>query len=149
MKRTIVLFLTVSLAVSATVSAGWIPAAFIRGDANSSSTVDLSDALAVLGYLFSGDSQVNVDCLAAADANGDDLIDISDPIFILNYLFLGGEAPPAPFPQEGTAPEDAALGCDVFVSDPPQTWEPSDDPDDLLLPGGGDFTGGWGGPLRF
>ena len=141
MKRSIVLILTVSLAVSATVSAGWIPSAFIRGDANLSSTVDMSDALAVLNYLYTAESNVDLDCLATADANGDDVIDISDPIFILSYLFLGGKAPPAPFPMEGTAAQDAALGCEVFEVETPA--EP-DSPNDVFNPDWFWVDNGWG-----
>ena len=67
---------------------------FRRGDPNRSSSVDISDAVMVLSYLFSGDEPI--DCLDAADANDSGEVDISDGMFILNFLFSGGRAPPAP-----------------------------------------------------
>jgi hypothetical protein len=69
---------------------------FRRGDANADQALNISDAIAILGYLFAGGF---VPCQAAADATGDARIDISDPIRILGHLFLGGEpgiAPPGP-----------------------------------------------------
>ena len=68
---------------------------FRRGDSNQDGGVDISDAIAVLDFLFSGG--VAMDCRDAADANDDKEIDISDGMFILNFLFSGGSAaPPAP-----------------------------------------------------
>jgi hypothetical protein len=63
--------------------------------------VDISDAIAHLGFLFVGNSEPAV--IEAADINGDTEIDISDPIYLLAYLFAGGPPPPAPFPDLGPA----------------------------------------------
>jgi len=60
------------------------------GDVNGDGTIDIGDAVAMLGYLF---NQVAINCVAAMDVNGDNQVDISDPIYHLAYLFNQG-APP-------------------------------------------------------
>jgi hypothetical protein len=69
---------------------------FVRGNANDDGTVNISDVMFILGYLFEA-STVPV-CLDAADANDDGKIDVSDPVFLLFFLFGSGPAPPAPYP---------------------------------------------------
>ena len=69
--------------------------AFTRGDANADGTVDISDAVSILLYLFSGDP---IASLPATDVNDDSATDITDVIFLLDYLFRGGSPPPEPFP---------------------------------------------------
>ena len=81
---------------------------FIRGDANASGAVDLSDAVATLVYLFQGLGGWP-ECLSAADANRSGSVDLSDGIYLLNFLFLGGPAPEAPFP--GCGATDETLWC--------------------------------------
>ncbi|HLU46440.1 MAG TPA: FG-GAP-like repeat-containing protein, partial [Planctomycetota bacterium] len=61
-----------------------------RGDGNLDGGVNVSDAVAVLGFLFSGGS---LPCPAAAEVNGDDTLNLSDPVYLLGYLFLGGSPP--------------------------------------------------------
>ena len=65
------------------------------------SAVDISDAVALLGFLFLGDTEPQV--IEAADINGDAELDISDSIYLLAYLFGGGPPPPKPFPDPGPA----------------------------------------------
>jgi hypothetical protein len=84
------------------------PGFFLRGDANGSGVVDLSDGLRVLFYLFGGKA---IDCLDAADTNDDELLNLTDAVAILDYLFQGGAAPRAPFPVPGVDPAGAALDC--------------------------------------
>lgn len=67
---------------------------FRRGDSNASGAVDLSDAVTILNWLFSGG--VEPTCPDAADANDDGKRDLSDAVSILNWLFLGGQAPAPP-----------------------------------------------------
>ena len=60
---------------------------FVRGDANADAAIDISDAIATLGYLFLGANDLS--CVAAADANDDGAADISDAVSIhanLNHL---------------------------------------------------------------
>jgi hypothetical protein len=82
---------------------------FIRGDANDSGQVDISDAISTLGYLFTG--AATVQCLQAADTNNSGEVDISDAIGTLSFLFAGGAAPAQPFPGCGLDPTPDALPC--------------------------------------
>ena len=67
----------------------------IRGDADGSLLVDMTDALMVLQHLFLGDEKpVSV---VHGNANGDFAVDMTDSIYLLSFLFLGGDQPPAPF----------------------------------------------------
>ncbi|MBI4603438.1 MAG: hypothetical protein HY721_15915 [Planctomycetes bacterium] len=72
---------------------------FVRGEVNGDGVVDISDAIAVLGYLFVGGEEPEV--LEAVDSNGDGGLDLSDAVYLLDYLFRGGPAIPAPFPEPG------------------------------------------------
>jgi hypothetical protein len=87
---------------------------FVRGDANSDTTVDMSDAVATLGYLFFG--EVDLPCFDAADANDDGEVDIGDPISILSFLFRGGSAPSSPYPDCGADPTIDDLPCESFTA---------------------------------
>jgi hypothetical protein len=62
---------------------------FRRGDPNSSGTTDISDGIAIFGFLFLG-NPATLSCKESADANNDGTIDISDGISLLNWLFIGG-----------------------------------------------------------
>lgn len=70
------------------------PVPFVRGDANGDGTVDISDAIHVIGYLFLGASATA--CRESSNTNGDQALDISDPVFLLNRLFGAGPALPSP-----------------------------------------------------
>ncbi len=69
------------------------------GDANRDGSVNIADALAILGFLFGG-SPLDALCERPAganvvlDVNGDGGVDISDPIRLLLYLFSDGDPPP-------------------------------------------------------
>ncbi|MBI4606364.1 MAG: hypothetical protein HY721_30735, partial [Planctomycetes bacterium] len=83
---------------------------FLRGDSNGDRTLDISDALYSLGFLFLGTAPPA--CADAADANDDGQVDISDASFTLGYLFLGSKEPPAPGPSgAGPDPTPDDLGC--------------------------------------
>jgi len=106
----------VSTALWLLISAGStaLPAAssFVRGDSNADQSIDVSDPVNTLGWLFLGGAELP--CKDAADANNDERLDLSDAVFELAYLFLGGPEPPAPFPTCGPDPEGAALDCASF-----------------------------------
>jgi hypothetical protein len=87
----------------------FLPAEYIRADANLDRRLDVSDPVTILRSLFSGD--VDAFCDDASDANDDGAVDVSDAAFAFNYLFLGGPAPQPPFPQPGTDPTPDGLGC--------------------------------------
>ena len=84
---------------------------FLRGDSDRSGTVDISDAVATVDYLFLGGPPAA--CLDAADANDDSRLDLADPIFCLDFLFRGGGAPPPPFPVAGSDPTADEIPCSV------------------------------------
>jgi len=92
---------------------------FRRADCNDDGLVDLSDAINLLSFLFSGGNEPF--CKDACDANDDETLDISDPIYSLNYLFEGGPDPPSPGPTQcGMDPADPAdfLHCGSYLNCP-------------------------------
>jgi hypothetical protein len=82
---------------------------FQRGDANGDGGGDISDAIAVLTFLFAGGP---MDCDDAADVDDDGQQNITDPIVLLTYLFLGGKAPSEPFGACGGDPTPDGLDCE-------------------------------------
>jgi hypothetical protein len=75
---------------------------FIRGDSDSSGTVNLADAIFTATWIYAGGTAP--DCQDSCDANDDGQLDISDPIYTLLHLFTGSAAPPAPYPSSGPDP---------------------------------------------
>ncbi len=83
---------------------------FIRGDSDSSGTVNLTDVIFTATWIYADGAEP--DCQDACDANDDGRIDISDPIYTLFYLFTASAAPPAPFPSPGPDPTFLdEIGC--------------------------------------
>jgi hypothetical protein len=82
---------------------------FIRGDSNGDGEVNISDAQAILGFLFLGGRGLH--CLDAADANDDGRLDISDAIETLRFLFLGGPSLPPPSGPPGEDPTPDRMTC--------------------------------------
>ncbi|MBI4600786.1 MAG: hypothetical protein HY721_02385 [Planctomycetes bacterium] len=79
-----------------------------RGDCNGDRAQDVSDAIALLAFLFAGGARPP--CLEACDSNGDDAADISDAVHLLAHLFLGG--PPSASPAfPACEPYAGSLGC--------------------------------------
>jgi hypothetical protein len=70
----------------------------LAGDCNQDGSVDLSDVICLLGFLFQN-NPVNLPCingvadLALMDVNNDLSIDLSDGIYTLAFLFQGGPGP--------------------------------------------------------
>ena len=89
---------------------------FLRGDGNDDGTIDLTDAITILNYLFLGG--VVPGCLDAADADDDDEIQLTDGIYTLSFLFSGGAPPPAPWPGCGEDPTAEGLDCAAHESCP-------------------------------
>jgi hypothetical protein len=75
---------------------------FLRGRINGDGDLDISDAIALLGFLFLGGDAP--DPIEAGDANDDNAVDIADPIFLLTFLFGSGSTPPEPFLERGPDP---------------------------------------------
>jgi len=87
------------------------PAVFARGDADGDGAPVLTDAIFILGYLFTGGG--TPPCLEAADVDDDSSVLITDAIYLLGYLFLGTAEPPAPHPGCGPDPTPDGLGCET------------------------------------
>jgi hypothetical protein len=85
------------------------PVRFRRGDVNGDGTMDLSDPICILFYLFGGQT---IPCLKAADIDDTGALDISDPIRLLGALFLGTLPPSAPYPGCGWDPKPDGLSCE-------------------------------------
>ena len=85
---------------------------FLRGDSNDDGSVDVSDAVAVLGYLFQGGNAPY--CADAADANDDGSVDIGDSIVILRSLFQGSARIRPPYPRAGYDRTPDELDCDIY-----------------------------------
>jgi len=65
------------------------------GDANDDGGVDISDAVFLIAYIFSGGAAPH-DCNytnGMGDANADGGVDISDAVYLIAYIFSGGAAP--------------------------------------------------------
>jgi len=84
---------------------------FLRGDTNEDSSVDIADAVNLLGALFVPGTPP-LACPDAGDGNDDGQVNIADAVSVLSGLFGGGPPPPAPYPDcgpDGTA--DALPAC--------------------------------------
>jgi hypothetical protein len=84
---------------------------FRRGDANGDGSRDISDAIAILGFLFGVRS---MECDDAGDVDDDGRQNIADPLALLNYLFLEGTAPSGPFFSCGRDPTPDDLDCELY-----------------------------------
>ncbi|MCZ6793288.1 MAG: hypothetical protein O7J95_06710 [Planctomycetota bacterium] len=83
---------------------------FVRGDANLDRSLNLSDPIATLVFLFGVPGEFH-ECQDAMDANDDGTVNLTDPIRVLNYLFLGGPAPGLPYPDCGLDATVDTLCC--------------------------------------
>jgi hypothetical protein len=82
---------------------------FLRGDSNDDATVNLSDAVRTLGFLFLGLPPPG--CSDAGDANDDGILNMTDAVYTLLHLFTGGPAPPEPYPDSGLDPTPDDFHC--------------------------------------
>ena len=85
---------------------------FVRGDPNGDGSINMTDVISTLNFLFLGGSTPG--CLDAADADNNGVVQLTDGIYTLNFLFSGGAQPPAPWPTCGEDPGDDDLGCVEF-----------------------------------
>ena len=91
---------------------GPAPDVFTRGDANDDGNVDISDAIKLLAYLFTGGQAPG--CLDSGDTNDDGDLNITDSIFLLNYLFTGNLELPMPVSLCGEDPTADQLDCGAY-----------------------------------
>ncbi len=89
---------------------------FRRGDANSSNTLDIADAIFLLGHLFA--QQAPLGCEDAGDANDDGTLDIADAIRILGHLFANTGPLPQPFGSCGIDSTPDILVCEEYAHCP-------------------------------
>jgi hypothetical protein len=85
---------------------------FVRGDPNADSKHNISDAVVILSYLFTGGDRPT--CLDAADTDDNGSLELTDAVYLLGFLFLGGPAPQAPFPECGVDPTADELTCESY-----------------------------------
>ena len=83
---------------------------FHRGDADDNGSLQLTDALKILSYLYLG--QAEPTCFDAADADDNGQLQLTDALRVLGFLFLG-QTPPAP-----PGPPGEACGLDPTTDDP-------------------------------
>ena len=129
--RTAFLIIAFSLSTPATV----VAADFVRGDVTAEGTIDVSDVIVLLEYLFLAGTAP--DCMDAADTNDSGDLDISDPVFLLIWLFGACSQPPCPTPPPptpaaaiysvadcGPDPTVDTLECATFQACPPPPLPP-------------------------
>ena len=87
---------------------------FQRGDTLDDGILNVTDAIAVLNWLFLGGAPPS--CRSSADIDDSGIVNLTDPIALLRHLFLGGEEPPPPFQECGPDPTPDDLGCDASSS---------------------------------
>jgi hypothetical protein len=63
------------------------------GDANGDGTIDISDAVYAIAYIFTGGPAPTPYPICSGDANCDCTVDISDAVYLIAYIFTGGPAP--------------------------------------------------------
>ena len=85
---------------------------FIRGDGNADGSINMTDVISTLSFLFLGGAAPV--CQDAADTDDNGLVQLTDAIYTLNFLFSGGAQPPAPWPGCGEDPGEDKLGCADF-----------------------------------
>jgi hypothetical protein len=61
------------------------------GDVNADARIDVTDAVALLGFFFLGEELA---CPGVADVNADAASDNSDALYLLHCLYLGGPSAP-------------------------------------------------------
>jgi hypothetical protein len=92
------------------------PTSFRRGDTDGNGSVEVTDAVSTLNFLFLGGPGPG--CFSAVDSNDDGDIDIADPVAILLRLFASGTPLPAPGPDCGPDPTLDALPCQSYTACP-------------------------------
>jgi len=76
---------------------------YFCGDANGDEIVNVSDAVALVNYIFVGGSPAP-DPLQSGDTNCDGTVNISDAVYIVNYIFMVDS--PAPCDPDGDSIPD-------------------------------------------
>ena len=64
---------------------------FVCGDANGTNSINISDAIYVINYIFAGGSPPVPTLAGDCDCSGS--LTISDAVFLINFVFAGGDPP--------------------------------------------------------
>ncbi len=64
------------------------------GDADGNGTINISDPVCLIAYIFGGTSTPSPICLGDADGSGK--VNIADAVYLIAYIFGGGSAPRCP-----------------------------------------------------
>ena len=87
-------------------------ATFRRGDSNCDGSLNVTDAIVILGHLFTNGDDLC--CEMSADTNGDNTLNLTDTVYFLSYLFRAGGQIASPGAECGTVPM-GNLSCDIQV----------------------------------
>lgn len=69
---------------------------YLCGDANGDGTVNITDAVYLINYIFGGGPAPEP--LVAGDVNCDETVNITDAVYLITYIFGGGPEPCAECP---------------------------------------------------
>ena len=83
---------------------------FLRGDIDGSESVNITDAILLLRWLYLPGSPP-ISCLDAADLDDNGTIQLIDAISLLHWLFVAGPPPADPYPLPGADPAQKGPGC--------------------------------------
>jgi len=110
---------------------------FLRGDTTGDGTVDITDAIATLDFLFAGRDEPL--CLKALDSDDNGDIELTDANFTINFLFLGGTPLPTPNEFCGGDPTPDTLTCESMdlCSTNPLKDSPQANAEGILAEAGG------------
>ncbi|MBK7093216.1 MAG: dockerin type I repeat-containing protein [bacterium] len=67
------------------------PPDYICGDADNSGSVNISDVVRIINYIFSGGTVP--DPLESADVDCNSSVTISDVVYLISHIFSGGPVP--------------------------------------------------------
>ena len=87
-------------------------ATFRRGDSNCDGTLNVTDAIVILGHLFTNNDDLC--CEMSADTNGDRTLNLTDTVYFLSYLFRSGGQIASPGADCGTVLM-GNLSCDIQI----------------------------------
>jgi uncharacterized protein (TIGR02145 family) len=86
--------LAVIVALS-TVAATAVAELYVCGDADGDGTVNVSDAVFLISYVFGGGPPPTP--LLVGDCDGNEIVNVSDVVYLIAYIFGGGPEPICPY----------------------------------------------------